>query len=55
MQLGSSVAVAVTYASAAAAIGPLTWGLPYAAGAALKIKEKKKKRNIYLGVPVVVP
>ena len=36
MQLESSVAMAVTVASAAALTGPLAWGLPYATGAALE-------------------
>ena len=31
--------------AAAAPIGPLTWELPYAMGAALKTKKKKKKNT----------
>ena len=31
--------------AAATPIGPLAWGLPYAAGAALKSKKKKKKKK----------
>ena len=40
-----SVAVAVAQASAAAPIWPLAWELPCATGAALKRKEKKKKKT----------
>lgn len=46
MWLGSSVAVAVVYRPAAAAlIQPLAWELPYATGVALKRKKKKQKPN----------
>ena len=34
-------------------IGPLTWELPYTAGAALKSKKRKKKKKGKTGVPVV--
>ena len=41
MRLGSHVAVAVVYRSAAVAlIGPLAWELPYAMGMALKRQKK---------------
>ena len=42
MRLGSGVAVAV---ASAAPIQPLAWEFPYAAGAAIKRKEKKKKEK----------
>ena len=38
MQLGSHVAVAMAQAAGAALNQPLSWELPYAAGAALKRK-----------------
>ena len=40
MRLGSSVAMAVVYASSAALIHPLAQELPYAAGAALRRKRE---------------
>ena len=46
MQLKSGVAVAVAQATAAVAIQPLAWELPYATGSALKeLKKKKKERE----------
>jgi len=48
-QLGSCVAVAVVWVSAATPIGPLAWELPYATGAALKRQKKKKKKIHPLG------
>ena len=45
-QLGSRVAVAVWCRLAAAAlIGPLTWEVPHAMGAALKSKKKRKRKE----------
>ena len=38
------MAVAVVWVAAATPIQPLAWGLPYAAGAAIKRKKKKGKR-----------
>ena len=40
MRLGSGIAVAVAQSSGTALIQPLTWELPYAAGAALKKKKE---------------
>ena len=40
--LGSSISVAVVWASATAPIGPLARELPYTTGAAVKRKKKKK-------------
>ena len=46
MRLGSRIAVAVVCRpTAAAAVQPLVWELPHAAGAALKIQNKKKKKK----------
>ena len=42
MRVGSLIAVAVVYTVAEAPIQPLPWELPYAKGAALKKKSKKK-------------
>ena len=39
--------MAVVPASAVAAIQPLAWELPYAAGVAVKSKKKKKEKSIY--------
>ena len=41
-RLRSDIAVAAVRAAGAAPILPLAWELPYAAGVALKSKEKKK-------------
>ena len=41
MQLGSGIPVAVSGLAATTPIWPLAWELPYAVGAALKIKKKK--------------
>ena len=46
MRLGSGVAVA------AALIRPLTWELPFAAGAAIKKKKKRKKKNLKIYMTV---
>ena len=43
--LRSGIAVAVVEAGSCSLIGPLAWEPPYAAGVALKWKEKKKKMN----------
>ena len=43
MQLGSSVAVAVAQASAAAPIPPLAWELPYVADVTLKRERERQK------------
>ena len=43
--LGSSISVAVVWASATAPIGPLARELPYTTGAAVKRKKKKKKKK----------
>ena len=45
MRLGSSVALVVAEASASAPIGPIAWKLLYAAGVAVKRKEKKKSAD----------
>ena len=45
MQLGSSVAMAVVEAPAAAPVRPLAWELPYDAGAIIKVKKKRKKKK----------
>ena len=42
MWLGSPVAVVVARLVATAPVHPLAWEVPYAAGAALKPKQKKK-------------
>ena len=41
MKLSSSVAVTVVEAAAAAPIQPLAWEFPYAAGVAVRRKEKR--------------
>ena len=41
LRLGSSVAMTVTQATAAALTGPLAWELPYAASVAVKRKKRK--------------
>ena len=45
MQLGSSVAMAVVEAPAAAPVRPLAWELPYDASAIIKVKKKRKKKK----------
>ena len=45
MWLGSGIVVAVVQAGAIAPIGPLAWEPPYAAGEALKTKNKKKEEK----------
>ena len=44
-QLGSGVAVAMVYVSAAARIRPLVWEFLCAAGAALKRQKRKKEKK----------
>ena len=50
MWLGSSVAVALVQAGAAALIPPLVWELPYARGAAVERGGKHQHINISLNI-----
>ena len=52
MQLGSAIA-AIAVAAATALIRPLSWELPYAAGAALKGQKERKGRKKMRASPTV--